>query len=168
VNRHDGHGGQDVPLLHGTITIRSPRSVVLLQPFQLSLVLALWIVSVIFTVWPQALEHSAISFEQRGIVHHVWHYTLLAASATTLVGMFSAGRRRLQVELIGLCLLVGALGMNLTATVADALSTPTEDASLSGIGVATRVAAILGLALRAVIVATEPTVELHRDDVTAE
>lgn len=148
----------DVPLLHGTFTIRSPRSVILLQPFQLSLALALAAVSVVFTIWPQVLDHSPVSFERRGIVHHVWHYMLLAGSLVTLGGMFSAGRRRLRVELVGLCLLVGALGVNLVAVIADP-----HASNVSGLGVALRSAAILGLSVRAFIVATEPTVNLRAD-----
>lgn len=148
----------DVPLLHGTFTIRNPRSVVLLQPFQLTLVLTLVAVSVVFTIWPEFLDHAPVSFERRGIVHHIHHYMLLAGATLTAVGMVSAGSRRLRTELVGLCLLIGALGVNLVAEVAHAAG---ADQAASGLDIALRVAAVVGLTLRAYIVATEPTVSLR-------
>lgn len=153
--------GHDVPLLRGTFTIRSPRSVLLLYPFQLTIVVAILAVSVTFTFWPEALEHAPVSFEQRGVIHHVWHYALLAGSGGTLWGMLSASALRLKVELIGLCLLVGALAMNLATMVADALaSTSLESSGLSGLEVALRAGVIAGLVVRAFTVTVEPTVEL--------
>lgn len=149
----------DVPLLHGTFTIRSPRSVVLLQPFQLAIAVALTIVSVVFTIWPEVLDHTPVSFERRGLIHHTWHYLLLAGSVSTLAGMFSAGPRRLKIELVGLCLLIGALSINLTSAVAAALATRPPE--MSGLVVAMESAIIVGLVLRAFIVATEPTVDLR-------
>lgn len=135
---------------------RSPRNVLLLQPFQLFLVVALVAVSVVFTIWPEVLEHSPVSFEKRGVVHHGWHYLLLAGSLITLAGMLSASVRRLRLELVGVCLLVGALGVNLVAVLDDPGAS-----NVSGLGVALRVAAILGLTTRAYIVATEPTVRIR-------
>lgn len=146
----------DVPLLRGTFTIRSPRSVLLLNPFQLPIVFAIAVTAVIFTIFPEVLEHSPVSFEQRGVVHHVWHYSLLLASVLTLIGMVSAGRRRLQVELVGICLLVATLGINLVALVADK--------SISGLNIALCAGVIVGFIARAVIVATEPTVDLAPSD----
>ena len=153
--------GQDKKLLHGSVTIRSPRSVLLLNPYQLSVVLTLLAVSVVFTFWPETLEHSPLSFEERGVVHHVWHYTLLVGSLLTLVGMMSVRRWRLKAELIGLVLMIGALGMNLTAMVADALAANSAESSLSGVGIGVRLAVILGHTIRAYTVATEPTVDLR-------
>lgn len=153
------HGDRDVPLLHGSVTIRSPRNVLLLNPLQLPLVVALFTVSVVFTIWPEVLEHSPVSFEQRGFVHHFWHYTLLVGSALTLAGMMSAGPRRLRTELVGLCLLIGALGINLTSAVAAALATHPPE--VSGLVVAMESALIVGLGVRGYIVTVEPTVDLR-------
>lgn len=148
----------DVPLLHTTFTLRNPRNVLLLQPFQLFLVLALATVAVVFTIWPEALDHSPVSFERRGLVHHVWHYSLLAGSVVTLAGMLSAGPRRLRIEFTGLCLLVGVLGVNLVACLADASEATNM---IPGLDVALRAAVISGLAVRAYIIAAEPTVNLR-------
>lgn len=153
------HNGGDFPVLRGTITIRSPRSVLLLLPFEFAFAVALWFVSVVFTIWPEALEHAPVSFEQRGFIHHVWHYALLAGSIMLLWGMFSAGRRRLQVELVGLFLVLGCLGVNLTAVIADAVTT--HDApDVAGLGIGLRAGFILGLLIRTYIVIREPTVDL--------
>lgn len=147
----------DAPLLHRSFTIRNPRDVLLLHPATTALVLAFTTVAVVFTFWPQMLDHAPVSFERRGIVHHIWHYVLLTGSLLTLFGMFSAGARRLRVELVGLCVLVGALGVNLVAEVTYAAEV---NQAASGLDVALRAAAILGLTVRTYIVATEPTVGL--------
>lgn len=146
-----------VRLLH--VALRNPRDVLLLNPLQLPVVVALLTVSVVFTIWPEVLEHSPVSFEQRGIIHHFWHYTLLTGAASTLFGMMSAGPRRLKAELVGLCLLIGALGINLTSAVAAALATHPPE--VSGLVVAMESALIAGLSVRAYIVTVEPTVDLH-------
>lgn len=90
-----------------TNTIRSPRSIILLTPFEFVVASLLWLLAVVFTIWPAALEHAPVSFEQRGVVHHVWHFALLAGSSLLLTGLFYAGARRLQVELVGLFLTLG-------------------------------------------------------------
>lgn len=110
----------DKSFLHGSVTIRSPRSVLLMNPYQLPIVLCLFGVAVVFTFWPTLLEHSPVSFEARGVVHHAWHYALLSSASLTLVAMFSTRAWRLKAELIGLIGLIGALGMNFVAMVADA------------------------------------------------
>lgn len=152
---HDKH------LWHGGFSIRSPRSVALLNPYQLPIVTSLLVVSLVFTFWPEVLEHSPLSFETLGIVHHLWHYALLLGSALTLYGMLSVRRRRLKAELIGLITLIGCLAINVTAMVADALGDAPNDASLTGLGLAVRVGILLGFLVRAYIVATEPTVDLR-------
>lgn len=146
--------GSDFPVMKGTITIRNPRSVLLLVPLEFSLALALWLTSIVFTIWPEVLEHAPVSFEQRGVVHHVWHYALLLGSSLMLVGLLSAGTRRLQIELVGLVLVIGCLGVNLTAALASSATT------IAGLGVGLRVAAILGLSIRAWIVVREPPLSL--------
>jgi hypothetical protein len=131
-----------------------------LHPFQLPLTLALFAVSVVFTVWPAALQHSPIGgFETQGPVHHIWHYVLMLGALLILVGMFWANTRRLTVELIGLSVLVGALMMNLIAVVALALD-PGSGEEPSGLGMTIRVGVVLGLTVRAYIIVTEPVVTL--------
>lgn len=145
----------------GTFTLHNLRSTLLMNPIQLPLVLALMVVSITFTFWPQALDHSPVGFEQRGVVHHVWHYTLLLGSSLTLAGMLSTGRSRLQVEFIGLCLLIGMLAVNLIAMVGGAYANAEPGVPpLAGMDVALRAGLILGLAVRAWTVVKEPTVDL--------
>lgn len=151
--RRDSH---EVTLWH--VTLRNPREALLLNPIQLPLVAVLLAVSVVFTLWPTALDHAPVSFEERGLVHHVWHYALMVGSAATLAGMLSAGARRLRTELVGLSILIGTLGVNLVAEVAGAVE---AGHAASGLDVALRAAAVLGLTVRAYIVATEPTVDLR-------
>ncbi len=135
--------------------MRNMRAVILLYGVELPIIASLFVVSLVFTVWPGALEHSPISFEERGLVHHIWHYGLMAGSGAVLVGMLWNNRKRLKVELMGTVLLIGALGMNLLAVVTDdGPDTP------SGIGIAFRVGAELGLVLRAWIIVSEPIVSM--------
>lgn len=152
----NARGNHDVPLLHGTFTIRSPRSVLLLNPFQLPLVVGLLLVAVVFTIWPQALDHSPVSFEKRGLVHHVWHYTLLLGSALTLVGMLAAARWRLKAEFVGLVSLIVVAALNMIALTS-------AEGPTSGFDLALRAAVIVGLSVRAVIVVTEPTVDVSAE-----
>ncbi len=149
----------DIPIVRGTLSIRSPRAVALLHPFQLPLVLGLAAVSVVFTIWPEALNHTPISFEIRGVVHHVWHYSMLTGSLLATVGMFVTHRRRLQIELSGLALLTGALTMNLVALITEAATTAIGEIP-GGLGMALRAVIIAGLLVRAYIIAREPTVEI--------
>lgn len=140
------------------LSLRNPRDVLLLNPFQLPLVVGLLVTSIVFTFWPAALDHAPVAFERRGVVHHVWHYALLVGAATTLAGMLSAGTRRLRTELVGLCVLIGAMGINLLAVLADALA---AEVAVSGFTVAVRASIIAGLMVRAYTVIVEPTVDLR-------
>ncbi len=157
--------GQDVPIKHAMFSIRSPWAVMVLMPFQLPLTWAIFAVSVVFTIWPDALQHSPISFETQGLVHHTWHYSLMLGSLLVLVGLFWTSPRRLTVELVGLCVLMGALVMNLIAVVAFAFS-PEDGEEPSGLGMAIRVGIILGLGVRAYIVIKEPTVNVIQGTLT--
>jgi hypothetical protein len=158
--RHDAY--DDVPLVSGTLTIRNPRRVLLLNPFQTPLVICLLLVSVTFTFWPDALEHAPVGFEERGLMHHVWHYALLLGSLTTLVGMLIASPHRMKVELIGLILLVGTMTMNFAAFI-EGMSDGHPSANGSGLGLALRLAVILGLTVRILILLRQPTVPLPVD-----
>lgn len=146
----------DIPLATRTISIRSPRAVLLLNP-TLPLVLAAFGVSIVFTIWPEALNHSPIGFERRGIIHHVWHYTLFVGSALALVGMFGTFTRRLEVELFGTILLAGALTLNLIANVNEAFLP--VDVVPSGLGMAMRAGVIFVFVLRVYVLVARPHVD---------
>lgn len=131
------------------------RAVILLYGVELPIIASLFVVSLVFTVWPGALEHSPISFEERGLVHHVWHYTLLAGASLVLLGMLWNNRKRLKVELMGTVLLIGATGMNLLA-----VGTEEGPDAPNGLSIAYRAGILVGLALRAWIIVSEPVVPL--------
>ncbi len=151
--------GQDVPIKHLGFPIRSPRAVMVLMPFQLPIVLAIFAVSIVFTIWPDALQHTPISFETQGLIHHIWHYSLMLGSLLVLIGLFWTSPKRLTVELIGLFVLMGALVMNMIALVAFAFS-PADGEDPSGLGMAIRIGVIVGLGVRAYIVIREPIVNI--------
>ncbi len=142
-----------------TVAFRSPRAVALLHPFQLPLVLGLVVLATVFTVWPAALSHVPISFETRGIVHHIWHYTMFAGALLATYGMVAISRRRLQIELAGLALVIGALAMNLVARISEWAIGP-EDEAPNGLGLMLRIVVIVGLLVRAYTIAREPTVQV--------
>ncbi len=145
----------DVPIKG--FSIRSPFAVMVLMPFQLPLMLFLGVLSLVFTIWPGVLQHSPISFETRGIIHHVWHYSLLAGSLLALVGMFWTSPRRLRVELSGLFLLMGAMTMNLIALVSAVSSAGVGvTQETSGLDLALRFGVLAGLASRVVVLMTAP------------
>lgn len=137
---------------------KSLRRVALLHPIELPLVVCLLLVAVVFTVFPQALEHAPVSFEQRGLVHHAWHYSLLMGAGLAAFGLFTCDIRRGRlVQVAGFTLLVAALAMNLVALIAAETSgDPRVD--LSGLTIAIRVALIIGLLTRMWITAAQPTI----------
>ncbi|MEJ7824924.1 MAG: hypothetical protein WKF48_05820 [Solirubrobacteraceae bacterium] len=104
-----------------------------------------------FTLAPDTLEHTAVSFEQRGIVHHAWHYMLLVGSVLTLLGLLTQSRIAFRIEFTGLMLLIIAFAVNLVAVV-------TSGEPISGLGLATRSGMLFGLGVRAWIVLTQPTI----------
>lgn len=129
--------------------------IILLRQGSLPVVACLFIVAVIFAVFPDALNHTATSFETRSILHHVWHYLLLIGAGAAVVGAFMTDRRRgLFAEQLGLIGVECALVMN---TIAISL---TDTETTTGIGIALRVAAIIQIGVRIWILATRPTFEL--------
>ncbi len=154
------HYGDDVPMRQARFSIRSPFAVMVLAPCQLPLMLVLGALSIVFTIWPDVLQHSPISFETRGVLHHVWHYSLLAGSMLALVGMFSTRAYRLRVELSGLSILLGAMTMNLIALVAAVSSAGRvgDVVETSGLDLALRFGILVGLASRAFVIVTAPVV----------
>ncbi len=157
--------GESIPIKQARFSIRSPWAVMVLMPFQLPLVISIFAVSIIFTIWPDALQHSPISFEPEGLIHHIWHYSLMLGSLLVLVGLFWTSPRRLTVELVGLFILMGALTMNLIALIAFAI-TPGDAVEPSGLGMAVRIGVILGLAVRAYIIVAEPVVTVIQGTLT--
>ncbi len=138
---------------------KSLRRVLLLHPFELPLAVCVLAIAVVFTVFPDVLEHSPISFETRGALHHVWHYLLLLGGALTVTGLFAAGPRCLVIELAGLTLLLMCLLLNFTALIAGEIDGSNIEA-LSGLDAALRVAAMTAVAVRMWIIATRPTVTM--------
>jgi hypothetical protein len=141
---------------------RGLRRVVLLHPFEFPLTVCLLIVAGVFLVFPDALEHSPVSFEVRGVIHHVWHTMLFLGALLTVIGLFRLGARGLVWELVGLTLLLACLAMNLTALIANELGTATASTGehLSGIDAVLRIAAMSAIAIRIWIIATRPTVTM--------
>ncbi len=127
------------------------RTVLLLHPIELPIVACILLVAVAFTLAPDTLEHTAVSFEQRGIVHHAWHYTLLSGAVLTLVGLLTQSRIAFRVEFAGLMLLIIAFAVNLIAVM-------TSGDEISGLALATRCGMLIGLGVRAWIVLTQPTI----------
>jgi hypothetical protein len=136
---------------------------VLLHPAEVSLTLSLLTVSLVFTAFPGFLEHSPVAFETRGLVHHAWHYTLLAGSATALAGLllFDHAWAR-SMRLYGLLALVLVVLLNLIAAVTEDLTRP--GVSTGGLDLALRVSTIGFLSLRIRTIVRPPIVELSTRD----
>ncbi len=130
------------------------RSVLLLGQSTLPILVCLVLVAVVFTISPKALDHAPVAFETRGVIHHVWHYTLLGGSLLALFGALTLHKRGLMVELVGLILVVAALALNLTALLAG-------DEPVRGVGLALRAGAMLQLAVRIWILVVRPTAEIQ-------
>ena len=138
---------------------RSPLEVALVYPVMAGMVFWFVVVSVMFTVWPGALEHAPVSFEERGVIHHIWHYSLLAGALATATGMLWTSQRRTLVEILGLLMLICAVTLNLIAVVGDGL-TDGLSGSLEGWDMALRLGILTGLALRVYVLAVEPVIEV--------
>lgn len=147
-------------VIRASFTFTHPRAVILTNPTVL-IAFGLFILSVVFTIWPNALEHAPISFERRGVVHHIWHYSLLGGSMLALYGMFTVGRYRLQYEFFGLLLLVNAMAMNLVAQLSLYIESGTASVTdgVTGIGLGQRFIVIGILLLRMYVLYFEPKVD---------
>lgn len=146
------------------------RRTALLHPFQLPVCVCLFVVAIVFTIFPEALEHSPVSFETRGVLHHIWHYALLFGALLVLIGLFlptpaadigplrvkfrsrveviNAAVRKLpwrpnplNVEFAGLVLLALCIALNLVALVVNEFQNVESVSRQDSIGG-------LGLALR--------------------
>ena len=134
------------------------RGTLLLHPYQFPMALVLAGLSIVFAIWPDALEHAPIAFEQRGVIHHVWHYTLLVSSFVTLYGMLSKSRRKIQFELAGLLGLSVVVALNTIALTFDAASTP--PGVESGLALALRYAIFVGFLTRMYTMVWQPTIHV--------
>jgi len=134
------------------------KAAFLLQPYQLPIVLAAAALAIVFTIWPQALDHAPIAFERRGIIHHIWHYSLFAGSFVALYGMFSESARRLQIEFAGLLTLLVVIALNTIALAADTMTNP--PGAESGLGLALRCAVLAGLGGRGYTLLRQPTIHV--------
>lgn len=112
--------------------------------FELSLAVALTVISLVFTISPEALEHAPVGFEIRGPIHHGFHFTLLGGSVAMLFGLVLA---RARLEMVGLILVTGAISMNLIALLTDPQS------ATEGLPVALRVAVLTGVVGRLYLIA---------------
>lgn len=151
---HDLPNYHDVSVTGFTVKVRKPREVILLNstvPF----VLGMFLVSVVFTIWPEALEHTPIGFEQRGLIHHIWHYSLLFGSTAALFGQFIATKRRLQLELVGLIIVTSAVAMRFITVLAE-----TGFREFPGLALALYLSTITMLLLRCYVIIKQPTVLL--------
>lgn len=142
-----------------TVSTEQPsrKQAVLLNPYQFPIVVTLAIVSIVFTIWPEALEHSPIAFEERGVVHHIWHYSLMAATLICLYGMMSRKPWKLFAEMIGLSLIAAVLALNFVAQVAAGWG---DFGQVNGLQLAVRSGLISGFLIRIGIIIFEPTIEL--------
>ncbi len=130
----------------------------LLRQSPLPILVTLLAVSIVFTLSPEALSHSPVSFETRGIIHHVWHYTLLGGTLLGLIGAVIVDRR--SMELVGLILVEAALALNLIAIVTFEIAGVGPGDAASGLGIAMRVGVMAQIATSIWILTTEPLLEL--------
>ncbi len=130
----------------------------LLRQSPLPILVTLLAVSIVFTLSPEALSHSPVSFETRGIIHHVWHYTLLGGTLLGLLGAVIVDRR--SMELVGLILVEAALALNLIAIVTFEITGVGPGDAASGLGIALRVGVMAQIATSIWILTTEPLLEL--------
>jgi hypothetical protein len=149
---------------------RRLRDELLLHPYELPFVLGVLVVAIVFTAFPDLLEHTAVGFETRGAVHHLWHHSLTAGAALNLAGRWPwivrwvgrivafCGRKLadsdvgLTMQGIGLTLLLGCLALNLSALASAG--------QLGGLAMAIRLALMTGIAVRLFIIIRRPTVDV--------
>lgn len=151
---------RNIPIITKTVTIRSPRGILLLVVL-FPVVFSIFILSIVFTIWPDILEHSPISFEPRGFWHHVWHYVgLMGGSLLALWGMLSPKPHRIPTEAAGLIVLTAALGMNTAALVDDLLNESAPYPAASGLDLALRFGVIVMFIIRTYILLAQPEIRM--------
>ncbi len=143
----------DLPVIRKTISIRSPKAV-LLDNITVLLLAVLLAVSVVFIIWSDALDHTPTGFESQGVAHHIWHYTMMGSSALALIGMFGTFRFSLPMELVGKIVLTGCLILNLLAVLTEANTHGGDQPD--GVRVALQFGVILVFLLRVYILIFRP------------
>ncbi len=103
----------------------------------------------LYTIFPELLAHSPVSFENRGPVHHLWHYLLLTGGFALAGGVW---QRSLQLQVFGLWSSSLVILLNFVASAADAISAGST-VELSGMDMALRIMVLAILALRLYVVA---------------
>jgi hypothetical protein len=167
-------GFQATPVVQRTITMKNPRTVIAMNPGTVCITFAILIVAVVFTIWPDVLEHSPIAFETRGVIHHVWHYALMIGAAMTLIGEFGAFRKALVVEMVGVSLLTSAVAMNLAAMVVAAMTLESQGhfegggGAPSGLGMALRAGVVAMYLIRTWVLVYQPIVRVQVTDPEGE
>lgn len=136
------------------------RNELLVHPYELPLMFILVVIAALFLIVPEALEHTPVSFETRGWIHHGWHALLFVGAALNLTGRFVRGEARsLWMQFVGLAIILACLALNFTALIAGEVDgSGTEP--LGGLDVALRAALMIGIGVRLYIIRTRATVEL--------
>jgi hypothetical protein len=170
-------GYQEIPLTRQrTLTLKNPRTVIAMNPGTVCITGGILLVSIVFTLWPDLLEHSPIMFETRGLIHHAWHYALMLGATLTLIGEFWASRRALAVELLGVSMLTSAVAMNLAAMVTAALAAEQHighfeggsTGAPSGFGMALRAGVVAMYLIRSWVLIYQPQVRVRVTDTESD
>jgi len=132
------------------------REYLLLRAPLFALGIAYTILGTLFTIFPDLLNHSPVAFENRGPIHHLWHYTILIGGFALAIGIYI---RNVRVEVMGLWGVGLAVLLNFMALVFEEVSGSDSDA-LSGVTGATRLAVLAAIAARLyVVLRVNPQIE---------
>jgi len=101
----------------------------------------------VFTISPELLEHSPVGFEQRGAVHHIWHYMILIGGLSLLIGLLMPDRAFERIGLVG-CGLPVLLNLAAAMLADDESFNTSLSPSVSGIGIALRVVVLALIVVR--------------------
>lgn len=146
-------------------SLRDVRDALFLNPYQLSVALALFVVTLVFVMWPEALDHDPIAFQDRGTMHHTWHYTLLVSSFVVLWAMVWAHpAQRVMSEILGLL----GVFVAMVLTFIELVAAQSSGDQPSGLFIGLLSGLILALAIRIYCLIKRPmvqvSVELRREE----
>ena len=102
------------------------------------------ILGTLYTIFPELLEHTPVSFETRGPIHHLWHYLLLLGGFGLVIGIWI---RHLQTENWALWICGGVVMLNFVALIAEDIAN-NSTVELSGMDAAARIVVLLTVVLR--------------------